>query len=103
MEESGSVLATTIYHPTGGLEDEFLKIWSNQIATLAYTMNADAAHIYHNENTDEFLASIHWPSKKFANQFLESTEFQEATRKLNAFCLVPSNKEHFEILIERAA
>lgn len=103
MEESSPVLATTIYHPIEGLEVEFLKVWNNKIAKLAYSMNADNAHIYHNENTDEFLASIHWPSKKLATTFLESTKFQQATKELNVYCLVPSTKEHFEILTERAA
>ena len=103
MEESDPVLTTTIYHPKEGLETEFLKIWNHKIALLAYSLGADDAHIYHNETTDEFLASIHWRSKSLAIQFLNSFEFEEATRELNIFALVPSTKEHFEILRERAA
>ena len=107
MDELNQVLApvlmTTIYHPSAGLEEEFLKIWNNRIAKLAYSMNADDAHIYHNETTDEFLASIHWPSKHHAATFLDSIDFKEGTRELNVFALIPSAKEHFEILIERAA
>ena len=103
MDESTPVLTTTIYHPSSGLELEFLKIWNNHFAPLAYSMGADDAHIYHNEVSDEFLASIHWPTRSHASIFLESAEFQEATRELNVFALVPSSKEHFEILRERAA
>jgi heme-degrading monooxygenase HmoA len=100
---SAPVLMTTIYHPSAGLEKEFLKIWDMRIARLAYSMSADDAHIYHNEVTDEFLASFHWPSKGAAIAFLNSDKFQEGTQELNLFTLIPSTKEHFEILKERAA
>ncbi len=103
MEDIGPVLATTIYHPKGGQETEFVKIWTNKVARLAYYMGSDDVHIYHNENTREFVATIHWPSKTLASIFLESLEFTEATKAVNAACLIPSSKQSFEILRERAA
>ncbi len=103
MNTSEPVLSTTIYHPKTGSESSFLKKWNSGLAKIAYSMGADDAHIYHNEVTDEFLASIHWPSKELATNFLNSREFQECTRILNTYCIIPSTKEHFEILKERAA
>jgi heme-degrading monooxygenase HmoA len=103
MNTSESVLSTTIYHPKPGSESSFLKKWNSKLAKAAYSMGADDAHIYHNEESDEFLASIHWPSKELATNFLHSREFQECTSILNTYCIIPSTKEHFEILKERAA
>ncbi len=103
MNESDPVLTTSIYHPKAGSEKNFIQFWTERIGNLAYEMGADTVGIYHNEDTDEYLASVHWPSEKFAKNFLKSGEFREATHELNTFCLIPSIKEHFEILRERAA
>lgn len=103
MDHSDPVLATTIYHPKAGSEQEFVKLWTERIGSLAYDMGADTAHIYHNEDTDEYLASVHWSSKRLVDNFLQSGEFLEASKDLNTFCLIPSTKDHFEILRERVA
>ena len=66
-------------------------------------MGSDDVHIYHNEVTDEFLASIHWSSRTLASIFLESMEFRDVVTVINVYCLIPSSKESFEILTERAA
>src|SRR3989338_11326900 len=98
MTQSEPVLITSIYHPKPGSERNFVKLWSEGIGNLAYEMGADTVGVYHNEDSDEYLASIHWPSEKLAKKFLSSSEFQEVTRELNSLCFIASSKEHFELL-----
>jgi hypothetical protein len=98
-----AVLTTTIYHAKSGSEDALVKFWNTKFRTLAKVYGADEAHIYYNEENDEYVAYMHWPAKGLAINFLNSKEFIDVNKNLNNFCLIPSNKIHFEILNEEAA
>ena|SRR3990167_3215026 len=103
MSRSEPVLITSVYRPKSGSEANFIKIWTSHIGNLAYDMGADSVGIFHNEDTDEYLASIHWPSEGSAKKFLNSPEFKEASQELSTFCSLPSIKDHFELFYEKAA
>jgi len=100
---SEPVLTTSIYRPKTGSEKGFVKLWSSRVGNLAYDMGADTVGIFHNEETDEYLASIHWSSESAAKKFLHSPEFREALQELAIFCPISSSGEHFELLHEKAA
>jgi hypothetical protein len=101
--EAKAVLLTTIYHAKIGQEETLVKFWNHKFRVLALEYGANEAHIYYNEANDEFLAFIQWPTKGLAINFLNSKEFAEINKNLNQYCLIPSNKLHFEILNEEAA
>jgi hypothetical protein len=101
--EAKAVLTTTIYHAKLGQEESLVKFWYHKFRILALEYGASEAHIYYNEVNDEHLAFIHWPTKGLAVNFLNSKEFTEINKNLNHYCLIPSNKLHFEILNEEAA
>ena len=103
MKHKDAVLITTIYHPKPGYEDQFVKIWNDKVAALAYKMGATMVGIYHNENTEEYLGSSHWPTALQAEKFIDSPALKSATEATNHLCLVPASREVFEILREAAA
>ena len=102
MKHKDSVLVTVTYHPKPGHEEQFVQVWNEEVATIAHKMGATTIGIYHNEDTEDYLASTHWPTKEKAQAFLDSKELEEANEKTNKFCLVPASREVFEILREAA-
>jgi hypothetical protein len=101
--EAKAVLTTTTYHAKINQEEALVKLWNHKFRVLALEYGANEAHIYYNEVNDEFLALIQWPTKGLAINFLNSIEFSEVNKNLNHYCLIPTNKMHFEILNEEAA
>lgn len=92
----------TVYHPKLGHEDEFVTVWLEKICSLAYKMGADIMGIYHNEESDEYIAIGQWPSRKKAEGFLQSEALSEASNQLNGFCLIPATRTIYDILSEAA-
>ena len=103
MKHKDHVMVTAIYHPKPGYEDEFVRVWNDRVCSLAYEGGAEMMGVYHNEDTEEFFATGHWPTKQAAERFLNSRDLQEATHEINRLCLVPVTRELFEILREAAA
>ncbi len=102
MKHKDSVLITTIYHPSPGMEEAFIAIWNKTLKNLAYQMGAHMCGLYHNEESEQFLSSSHWPTKQLAETFLLSNELRQVTEEVNRFCLVPATRDMFEILKEAA-
>lgn len=102
MKHKDTVLVTTIYHPSPGMEKQFVAIWNKKLKPLAYKMGAHLSGLYHNEESDEFLSTSHWASKELAEKFLFSNELRKVTEEVNRFCLIPATREMFDILKEAA-
>ncbi len=103
MKHKASVLITATYHPKPGSEERFLSLWKKYIRTLAKKYHCTSIAIYHNETTEEFIASGYWPTEKSCRDFLHSNELLLATRELSVVCLVPPSREIYEIYREAAA
>lgn len=102
MKHKDTVLVTTIYHPFPGMEEQFVAMWNKKLKPLAYHMGANLSGLYHNEESDEYLSTSHWPSKDLAEKFLLSNELRKVTDEINRFCLVPATREMFDVLKEAA-
>ncbi len=103
MKHKDSVLVTTSYHPKPGLEKQFVRLWNKKLCKLSYESGVTVAGIYHNEDTDEFIASSLWPNKELVEKFLNSLKCQQAIDEVNKLCLIPASRGVFEILKEAAA
>jgi len=102
MKHKDTVLLTATYYPKPGSEESFIKLWNKKICKLAYQMGATSVGMFHNEETEEFLISAHFPTKELVEAFLNSPALQKATDETNHLCLIPATKEMFEILREAA-
>lgn len=103
MAKYPSLLIASTYHLKNGCEDNFIKLWNHRMKKFAYLSGVISIGIYHNADSDEYRTLSYWRSREDADRFLNSKEFLRITEKLNAFCLVPSKKEHFEYFLERVA
>lgn len=102
MKHKDAILLTAIYYPKRGFEESFIKLWNKKICKLAYQMGATSVGMFHNEETEEFLISAHFPSKELVLAFLNSPAFKKANEETNHLCLIPATREMFEILREAA-
>ena len=102
MKPSDTVLVTATYHPKPGYEKEFLDIWNSKVKPLAIKYGATWASIYHNEETEEFLSSSHWPEKNKAETFLDDEKYRKALKELNKLSLLPPSKAFYDFLREAA-
>lgn len=102
MKHKDTVMIMTVYHPKPGHEDEFVTIWIEGVCSLAYKMGADIMGIYHNEDSDEYVAIGQWPNREKAKEFLHSNSLTEASKRLNEFCLIPATRTVYDILNEAA-
>jgi heme-degrading monooxygenase HmoA len=102
MKPTDTVLLTATYHPKPGYEKEFLSLWDAKVKPLAMKYGADWASIYHNEETEEFLSSSHWPERAHADNFLEDESYHKALKELNKLSLIPPSKAFYEFLREAA-
>lgn len=100
MKHRDTILISTIYHPRIGYEDQFIATWYKVLAPLAYKMGATLVGLYHNEESDEFLSTSHWPNKETAENFLISNQLKKANETINKYCLIPATREMFDILRE---
>lgn len=102
MKHKEAVLLKAIYYPKRGCEESFIKLWNKKICKLGYQMGATSVGLFHNEDTEEFLVSAHFPSKELVHAFLNSMAFKKANEETNQLCLIPATREMFEILHEAA-
>lgn len=102
LKHKDTTLLIAIYYPKPGSEENFIQLWHEVITPLATKMGATQTGVFHNQDTDEFFTSSHWPTQETAEKFLTSTDFKKANDELNHLCLVPASRELFEILREAA-
>lgn len=102
MKHKDTVMIMTVYHPKPSHEDEFVNVWIEKICNLAYKMGSDIMGIYHNEDSDEYVAIGQWPNRTKAEEFLHSKALAEASKYLNEFCLIPATRTVYDILSEAA-
>lgn len=103
MEAEKGILVTALYYPKPGEEKSFIKAWDKLIKALAYEMGATMVGIYHNEESDQYLSFILWPTEDASQNFLNSEQFQKCMQEISNLCLIPITQEIFEILKEKAA
>ena len=102
MKATDTVLVTATYYPNAGDEKVFVQIWETKIKPIALKYGANWACIYHNEETEEFLFSSHWTTKKEAEKFLQDKAYLKALIDLNKLSLIPPSKASYDFLKEAA-
>lgn len=102
MKATDTVLVTATYHPNSGYEKDFIRIWDAKIKPIALKYGANWASIYHNEETEEFLSSTHWSTKKEAEKFLKDKDYLKALNELNKLSLIPPSRAIYDFLREAA-
>ncbi len=102
MKHKRTAIVSAIYYPKPGYEDKFAKKWNESIYTLAKSMGATHVGLYHNEKTEEFLATAHWDEIEDAEKFLKSDKLKACGSNLNDLCLIPCSREIYDIFKEAA-
>ncbi len=102
MKATDTVLVTATFYPNSGDEKTFVQIWESNIKPIALRHGANWAGIYHNEETEEFLFSTHWTTKKEADKFLKDKEYLKALIDLNALSSIPPSRATYDFLREAA-
>lgn len=102
MKATDTVLVTATYHPNSGDEMDFITLWETKVKPIALSYGATWACIYHNEETEEFLFSSHWKTKKEAEKFLQDKKYLKALNELNKLSLIPPSRAIYDFLREAA-
>lgn len=102
MKATDTVLLNATYHPNSGYEKDFIQLWESKIKPIALKYGANWASIYHNEETEEFLSSTHWTTKREADKFLLDKEYLKALKELNKISLIPPSRATYDFLREAA-
>ena len=103
MDKKMSYLAVAIYHPEVGREKEFLKLWKEGPSLLTEEFDGHLVSIYFRPETNDYLATAHWPDLDTFLNYLNSPKLRPWLDKINDICREPSQHESYRIVEERAA
>lgn len=103
MKSIDKILITETYHLTSGNEEEFLKIWKEQVYRVASGLGGRMLTLYHKKDTNDYVISGYWSDIRLAEKYLDSDELKRANELLAKLCSGPYENEIFEVLVESAA
>ena len=97
-------LSTSTFHVRPGKEQEFTKLWQDNVSKIAQRAGCTRPGIYCKPGTSIFMTTGHWSSEQAFNNFFNSPEAKPIIEKALSLCSKNTpDRTCFEVIQEKAA